>query len=547
MAVDAVEALLALLRRHREVDDAAAALAGHPRHERVVGVEHGRAGARHRVDEHALDVRQLAPSCRCRAGRGGRRSRWSPPRRRCGRSRGPRAGCRRAPPRTPPCPPTGSAGPSAPSLGPHMSPFRISRPSMTMPSVVVMPTRRPISFRMWAIIRTVVVLPLVPVTPMIGMRALAPGGKSRSMTGLATYCGSPSVGWVCMRKPGRGVDLDDRAALLAHRDGDVGHDEVDAGDIEADHLGRRLGDLDVVGVGLDGCGRSRCRRSTCCRSRRAGRACPSGGTSSSAEALLRDQLLGAAASTLMRVSTFSWPMPRRGSAFSISTSCAHGVLAVADDARRDALGDRDHPAADDEHAVVVARDVRLDHDVAAAALVACAIGNALRTSSSERRSRPDAAAVVAVQRLDHDRDSRSRRRRRPRRRPCAPTPSAARAARPSCSSWLVRLLSEAMSTAIAAVREVIVARMRCWWTPWPSCTRLCRSSRIQGMSRETASSMIACVDGPNARRSASRISRSSSSAKSRSAPVVGRDEVVDQRDGDAAGLAGRPPPRGTRR
>ena len=55
---------------------------------------------------------------------------------------------------------------------------------------------------MWAIIRTVVVLPLVPVTARIGMRAGVPGGNSRSMTGLATYCGSPSVGWVCIRKPG---------------------------------------------------------------------------------------------------------------------------------------------------------------------------------------------------------------------------------------------------------------------------------------------------------------------------------------------------------
>ena len=55
---------------------------------------------------------------------------------------------------------------------------------------------------MWAIIRTVVVLPFVPVTPMIGIRAFAPGGKSRSMTGLATYCGSPSVGFVCIRNPG---------------------------------------------------------------------------------------------------------------------------------------------------------------------------------------------------------------------------------------------------------------------------------------------------------------------------------------------------------
>jgi hypothetical protein len=83
-----------------------------------------------------------------------------------------------------------------------MSPFLISRPSTTMPSVEVIPTRRPMSFRMWLIMRTVVVFPFVPVTAMIGIRAGEPGGKSSSMTGRATYCGSPSVGWVCIRKPG---------------------------------------------------------------------------------------------------------------------------------------------------------------------------------------------------------------------------------------------------------------------------------------------------------------------------------------------------------
>ena len=87
-------------------------------------------------------------------------------------------------------------------LGPDMSPFLIIRPSMTIPSVEVIPTRRPISLRMWAIIRTVVVLPFVPVTATIGMRAGVPDGKRPSITGRATYCGSPSVGWVCIRKPG---------------------------------------------------------------------------------------------------------------------------------------------------------------------------------------------------------------------------------------------------------------------------------------------------------------------------------------------------------
>src|SRR2546426_142826 len=71
-----------------------------------------------------------------------------------------------------------------------------------MPSVEVIPTLWPIPFRMWAIIRTVVVFPFEPVTEMMGIRDGVPGGNSMSTTGLATYCGSPSVGGVCMRKPG---------------------------------------------------------------------------------------------------------------------------------------------------------------------------------------------------------------------------------------------------------------------------------------------------------------------------------------------------------
>lgn len=55
---------------------------------------------------------------------------------------------------------------------------------------------------MCASMREVVVLPLVPVTATIGTRDGAPGGKSRSTTGLPMNCGSPTVGWVCIRKPG---------------------------------------------------------------------------------------------------------------------------------------------------------------------------------------------------------------------------------------------------------------------------------------------------------------------------------------------------------
>ena len=102
-------------------------------------------------------------------------------------------------------------------FGPDMSPFLMSRPSMTMPSVEVIPTRRPMSLRMWAIIRTVVVLPLVPVTATIGMRAGAPGGNSRSMHRLRHVL-RLALGRVGVHpEPGRGVDLDDAAAGLADR------------------------------------------------------------------------------------------------------------------------------------------------------------------------------------------------------------------------------------------------------------------------------------------------------------------------------------------
>ena len=101
--------------------------------------------------------------------------------------------------------------------GPDMSPFRISRPSMTMPSVVVMPTRRPISLRMWPIIRTVVVLPLVPVTPMIGMRALEPRREEQVDHRLGDVLRLALRGVGVHPEARCGVDLDDRAALLAHR------------------------------------------------------------------------------------------------------------------------------------------------------------------------------------------------------------------------------------------------------------------------------------------------------------------------------------------
>ena len=62
----------------------------------------------------------------------------------------------------------------------------------------------------------------------------------------------------------------------------------------------------------------------------------------------------------------------------------------------------------------------------------------------------------------------------------------------------------------------MVARIRFWWTPWPSWTSEAVFSRRYGMSRLTASSTIAWVDGPNAVRSPRMMNRSSSASKSNS-------------------------------
>jgi hypothetical protein len=146
-------------------------------------------------------------------------------------------------------------------------------------------------------------------------------------------------------------------------------------------------------------------------------------------------------------------------------------------------------------------------------LWASAPWNAARTAL-RAKVEVDAAAVVAVERLDHAREAE------PLRRGTAPSSVSTTSARGTgspaeSSSRLVRLLSDATSTPIADVREVIVARMRCWWTPCPNWTSEWRSSRMNGMSRLTASSMSAWVDGPNACRSASRMRRSISGAKSK--------------------------------
>ena len=67
---------------------------------------------------------------------------------------------------------------------------------------MVNPTRQPLFFTICARSRVVVVLPLVPVTAIIGIRLGFPGGYNISITGAATFLGKPSEGAKCIRKPG---------------------------------------------------------------------------------------------------------------------------------------------------------------------------------------------------------------------------------------------------------------------------------------------------------------------------------------------------------
>ena len=103
-----------------------------------------------------------------------------------------------------------------------------------------------------AISRVVVVLPLVPVTAMIGTRDGTPGGKSMSTTCSATLRGDP-LRWRKVHPESRCcVHLDDPSSVLVQRRGDVGGDNVDARNIEPDDLRDPLEEEEVVGMHLIG-------------------------------------------------------------------------------------------------------------------------------------------------------------------------------------------------------------------------------------------------------------------------------------------------------
>ena len=65
-----------------------------------------------------------------------------------------------------------------------------------------MPTRLPLVLSKWAVSRTVVVLPFVPVTATTGMRALSPSANIVETIASPTGRALPKEGLRCMRKPG---------------------------------------------------------------------------------------------------------------------------------------------------------------------------------------------------------------------------------------------------------------------------------------------------------------------------------------------------------
>ena len=255
---------------------------------------------------------------------------------------------------------------------------------------------------MWAIIRTVVVFPFVPVTLMIGMRAGC-AGREQPVDDRPGDVLRLALGRVGVHpEAGRRVDLDDGAARLAHGRRDVRADEVDAGDVEPDDPGGRLGDLDVVRVRLDRPvdGRPAGRHVAGQRELDPGAL---GRHVVELEALGAHQLDGRVVDLDPGQHLLVADAAARIGVGDVD-ELADGVLAVAGDARRHALGDRRDLAADDQAAVVVAGDVALDDDDAVAALAQRARergADGLLGAQVE----VDAPAVVAVERLEDAREA----------------------------------------------------------------------------------------------------------------------------------------------
>ena len=171
------------------------------------------------------------------------------------------------------------------------------------------------------------VFPLVPVTATIGIREAAPGGKSMSTTGLAMNCGSPMVGWVCIRKPG--AAFTSQIAPPVSRTGSVMSGQMKSMPAMSSPIIRAASSAISTFSGCASKVRSIEMPPVDMLPVSASLTIsPSAGTESRVWPWPASTS-SAAASTLIRVSTFSWPTPRRGSALVRSTSCSTVERAVA--------------------------------------------------------------------------------------------------------------------------------------------------------------------------------------------------------------------------
>jgi hypothetical protein len=164
------------------------------------------------------------------------------------------------------------------------------------------------------------------------------------------------------------------------------------------------------------------------------------------------------------VRTFSWPTPRRGIGVGDLDELGDGVLAVSDHMGRHPFGDGLHPATDDEAPVVAPDQERLD-DAGASTGLTHGDHPGGAHGLSVRQVQTDAAAMVAIQRLDHARVADPVGGRHRGVDAADHLAAGDRAGRPEANSLVVRPLSPAMSTASAPVIEVIVARIRLACTP----------------------------------------------------------------------------------
>ena len=228
-------------------------------------------------------------------------------------------------------------------------------------------------------------------------------------------------------EPRRRVDLADRAAGLAHRLGDVGADEVDARDVEADHPGGLLGDLDVLRVRLEGAVDRDAAGAHVAGERELDDCCPSGRYVGHLEALLAHQLDRGVVDLDPGQHLLVADAAARVGVGDVD-QLLDGRVAVTGDRRRHPLGDRGHPAVDDQAAVVLAGDAarpRSRRDATSAGDRRTPPGPRPRSRGRGITPRPwlPSSGLSTT-------GSRSARPPGPRRRRCAPCPAWEPAARP---------------------------------------------------------------------------------------------------------------------